>query len=147
MQYCSLPSEHPLIYLSPLIYPPPPSPPFIHISVVNAPPPPPQFLNYSNGRAAIHVSDQLPLLSLYHAGIPVHSASVPTLLLIKVTGYRSGCGYLSLCNGELWQHTDRQRYQTYIIRQRSTYLMHTARTESLPRASRATDAVEIREFL
>ena len=66
---------------------------------------------------------------------------------IKVTGYRSGRGYLSLCNGELWQHTDRQHYQTYIILQRSTYLMHTARTESLPRASRATDAVEIREFL
>ena len=61
-----------------------------------------------------------------------------------MTGYRSGCGYLSLCNGELWQRTDRQRYKTHIIRQRSTYLMHTARTESLPRASRATDAVEIR---
>ena len=63
---------------------------------------------------------------------------------LKVTGYRSGCGYLSLCNGELWQHTDREHYKTYIIRQRSTYLMHTARTESLPRASQATDAVEIR---
>ena len=67
-------------------------------------------------------------------------------MAFKVTGCRSGRGYLSLCNGELWQHTDRQRYKTYIIRQRSTYLTHTARTESLPCASRATDAVEIREY-
>ena len=64
--------------------------------------------------------------------------------MLVVMGYCIGCGYLSMCNGELWQHTDRQRYKTYIIRQRSTYLLHTARTVSLPCASRATDAVEIR---
>ena len=66
---------------------------------------------------------------------------------LKVAGNCSGRGYLSLCNGELWQHTDRQCYETYIIRQKSTYLMHTLRTESLPRTSRATNTVEIREFL
>ena len=50
---------------------------------------------------------------------------------------------ICLCamHGKLWQHTDRQRYKTSIIQQRNTYLMHTMRTESLPCASRATDAV------
>ena len=71
--------------------------------------------------------------------------------LFKVTGYRSGCGYLSLCNGELWQDTDRQLQNIHHTTEE--YLSHaysvnrrlTTQTKGLPHTSRATDAVEIRE--